>query len=203
MDLSLLLVFCASFFLIAISPGLCMTLAMSLGISIGVRRTLWMMGGELVGIALVGAAALGGVAALLLKAPGAFAVAKLLGGGYLLWSAYRAWNAPADLANDSSRVVVSNKALISQGFVTAVSNPKAWIFFAALLPPFIDSDKPIVPQASMLLGAMLFIELICMLIYAQGGRVLRDYLSNRGLGQWLNRIAASLMVVVALWLVLG
>ena len=39
MDSTRLLAFCGSFFLIALSPGLCMTLAMSLGISIGVRRT--------------------------------------------------------------------------------------------------------------------------------------------------------------------
>ena len=51
MDLPLLIAFGASFFLVALSPGLCMTLAMSLGISIGVRRTLWMMAGELTGIA--------------------------------------------------------------------------------------------------------------------------------------------------------
>ena len=37
-----------------------MTLSMSLGVSVGVRRALWMMLGELVGVALVGAAALGG-----------------------------------------------------------------------------------------------------------------------------------------------
>ena len=74
MDLTLLAAFAASFFLVALSPGLCMTLAMSLGISIGARRTLWMMAGELAGIALVGVAAVLGVAALLLKAPTVFAV---------------------------------------------------------------------------------------------------------------------------------
>ena len=47
MNLTRLIAFSASFFLVALSPGLCMNLAMSLGISIGVRRTLWMMAGEL------------------------------------------------------------------------------------------------------------------------------------------------------------
>ena len=71
--------FSASYFFIALSPGLCMTLAMSLGISIGVRRTLWMMVGELTGIALVGTCAVLGVAALLLQKATFFAVFKWVG----------------------------------------------------------------------------------------------------------------------------
>jgi homoserine/homoserine lactone efflux protein len=203
MDLSLFLTFCASFFLIALSPGLCMTLSLSLGISIGVRRTLWMMLGELTGIALVGIAALGGVSTLLLNSPHIFSAAKLIGAAYLLWSAIRAWRSPANMSIGESHALSNAGQLISQGFVTAISNPKAWIFLAALLPPFIDPQKPLLPQASLLLSAIILIEFTCLLIYAQGGCVLRDYLGNRGLGQWLNRIAAGLMVGVAGWLVFG
>lgn len=203
MDAALFLAFCASFFLISISPGLCMTLALSLGISIGVRRTLWMMLGELVGITLVGIAALAGAATLIASSPNAFAVAKLLGAAYLLWAALRAWRAPVELNANAPVMIISAKQLISQGFITAVSNPKAWIFFAALLPPFIDANKPLLLQASILLTAMVVIEFISMLIYATGGRALREYLGKRGLGQWLNRIAACLMVGVAVWLILG
>ena len=87
MDPTRLLAFCGSFFLIALSPGLCMTLAMSLGISIGVRRTLWMMLGELAGIALVGAAAMTGVAALMLGSSQVFEAFRIAGAAYLLWTA--------------------------------------------------------------------------------------------------------------------
>ena len=180
-----------------------MTLSLSLGVSVGVRRALWMMLGELVGVALVGAAALGGVAALLFSAPEAFMVAKLIGATYLIWSALKAWRSPVTIAISQASGEASANWLISQGFITAVSNPKAWIFFAALLPPFIDPQESFLPQAAVLLGVMVIIEFICLLIYAQGGRMLRDYLANRGLGQWLNRIAAGLMVGVACWLVLG
>ena len=200
-DTTRLLAFCATFFLIALSPGLCMTLALSLGISIGVRRTLWMMLGELAGIALVGAAALGGVAALLLKAPAAFIAAKLIGAAYLLWSATRTWRSSADISVGQNAEGANAGRLSAQGFITAVSNPKAWVFFAALLPPFIDPAEPLWQQASILLCTMILIEFICLLVYAQGGRILRDYLANKGLGLWLNRVAACLMVCVAWWLV--
>lgn len=180
-----------------------MTLALSLGISIGVRRTLWMMLGELTGVAVVASVSLAGVATLLLNAPVVFTVAKLVGAVFLLWSAFRAWKASSQLHSNNNAVSASNRQLVSQGLITAISNPKGWVFLAALLPPFINAENPLLPQASLLLVAMIVIEFICLLTYALGGRVLRDTLTNKGLGHWLNRIAASLMVAVAVWLVIG
>ena len=204
MDLTRLIAFSASFFLVALSPGLCMTLAMSLGISIGVRRTSWMMAGELTGIALVGAAAVLGVAALLLKAPTVFAVFKWIGAVYLLYMGWQTWRAepllPEQLAGDNQR---TRSSLIVQGFITAVSNPKAWAFMVALLPPFIDQRRPLAPQLLTLLALMVIIEFTCLQIYAHGGRVLSDQLHRRGKARWLNRIAGSLMVGVGIWLALG
>lgn len=181
-----------------------MTLAMSLGISIGVRRTLWMMAGELVGIALVGVAAVLGVAALLLKAPMVFAVLKWVGAIYLLYMGWQTWRAepsrPEQLAGDTQR---TRSSLAIQGFVTAIGNPKAWAFFIALLPPFIDQSQPLLPQLLALLALMLIIEFICMQIYAHGGRMLSQQLFKRGKARWLNRIAGSMMVAVGIWLALG
>jgi threonine/homoserine/homoserine lactone efflux protein len=50
---------------------------------------------------------------------------------------------------------------------------------------------------------MVVIEFSALLIYAWGGRGLSEWLLRRGQAQWLNRVAALLMVVVAGWLVLG
>ena len=205
MESTRLLAFAASYFLVALSPGLCMTLAMSLGISIGVRRSLWMMIGELTGIALVGASAVFGVAALLLKAPTAFAILKWAGAAYLLYMGWQTWRAaplrPEQLAGDGSPRRRSSLAL--QGFVTAASNPKAWAFFVALLPPFVDRSRALAPQLLVLLALMLAIEFVCMFIYAYGGRALSEQLHRRGKARWLNRIAGALMVVVGCWLALG
>ena len=62
-----------------------MTLALTLGMSIGYRRTLWMMAGELVGVALVSVSAVLGIAAIMLNYPWLFTALKLIGGGYLLY----------------------------------------------------------------------------------------------------------------------
>lgn len=203
MDAPTLLAFAFTFSLIAFSPGLCMSLAMTLGISIGVRRTLWMMLGELTGIVLVGACAIGGVAALMLQTPQVFTIAKFAAAAYLAWSAIRAWRASADVSVTGKGVGLSKRQLVIQGFVTATSNPKAWIFDASLLPPFINPDQAILPQAVILLSIIVVIEFACLLIYASGGRALMELLTKRGLGHWLNRISAIMMAGIAVWLILG
>lgn len=203
-DTTVLLAFAASFFLIAASPGLCMTLSMSLGIRLGLRRTLWMMAGELVGVGLVAAAAALGVSSLLLGAPKAFALFKLAGAAYLFWSGWQCWRSPTpDLQTPAEADGTTRSRLALQGFVTAASNPKAWAFNAALLPPFIDAARPLAPQLIALLVILLSIEFFCLLGYAQGGRTLAVWLHRGGHGKWLNRISGGLMVAVGIWLLLS
>ncbi len=65
----------------------------------------------------------------------------------------------------------------------------------SLLPPFIDASLPLQPQAAVLISVILCFELICMLLYAAGGRTLRGgLLQQRGNVMLMNRIAGSMMV---------
>lgn len=88
MNLALLSMFIPTFFFVSITPGMCMTLALTLGMSIGYRRTLWMMIGELLGVALVSVSAVLGIAAIMLNYPWMFIALKFIGGGLftLSWS---------------------------------------------------------------------------------------------------------------------
>lgn len=78
-NLSVLSVFVPTFFMVSLTPGMCMTLSMTLGMTIGVRRAMWMMLGELVGVGLVAVSAVIGVATLMLRYPEVFAAFKWLG----------------------------------------------------------------------------------------------------------------------------
>lgn len=201
MELSVVFAFIGTIFLVSVSPGLCMTLSMSLGIRLGVRKTLWMMLGELLGVALVTTAAIVGVAALLLADPLVFTVFKWLGAAYLFYMGWQTWQAeptpPEQIATGATH---SRLALASQGFITAVSNPKAWAFLAALMPPFINQDAPLLPQMLIFLGIILIVEFMCLLLYAQGGRALNRFLHKRGKAQWLTKVSGALMFFVGVWL---
>ncbi len=57
MTLAVLAVFVPTFIFVSATPGMCMTLALTLGITIGVRRALWMMIGELTAVSAMSMAA--------------------------------------------------------------------------------------------------------------------------------------------------
>ena len=82
-NLALMGAFIPTFLFVSVTPGMCMTLAMTLGMSQGVRRTFWMMWGEMLGVALVAILAVLGVAAIMLQFPTVFQWFKILGACYL------------------------------------------------------------------------------------------------------------------------
>lgn len=183
-----------------------MTLALSLGISIGIKRSLHMMWGELIGVGLVATSAALGVATLMLKYPEAFTFLKWAGGAYLCWLGYEMIRSRGKLVitePGEEKAEVSGMQLAMNGFLTAVANPKGWAFFVTLLPPFIDAELPMAPQLTILVAMILLLEFICLLIYASGGKLLRHLLMERNNVRLMNRIAGSLMVLVGLWLALG
>ncbi|WP_165721674.1 MULTISPECIES: LysE family translocator [unclassified Pseudoalteromonas] len=203
-DVAALAVFIPTFFFVSITPGMCMTLAMTLGMSIGVRRTLWMMIGELLGVASVAIAAVLGVASVMLNYPDAFAILKWVGGAYLIYIGVNMWRAKGKMSVDTSKPSdVSRKSLFTQGFVTAIANPKGWAFMISLLPPFISVEHAVAPQLLVLLGVIMTTEFLSMLAYATGGKSLRLFLTRGDNIKWMNRIAGSLMGLVGIWLIFG
>tara|TARA_R110002020_G_scaffold165377_2_gene352815 strand:- start:1882 stop:2505 length:624 start_codon:yes stop_codon:yes gene_type:complete len=206
MSWATLSVFVPTFLFVSLTPGMCMTLAMVLGMTQGVKRTLWMMVGELLGVGLVAAAAGAGVAALMLRQPELFVLFKWVGGAYLGYLGIMMWRSRGRMAIPSELDAgppASPLQLAMQGFVTAVANPKGWAFFMVLLPPFLDSSRPLPGQLTLLIAVILTIEFASMLVYATGGKTLRSVLGKSGNVRLLNRIAGTLMIGVGLWLALG
>lgn len=204
-NLSLMGLFIPTFLFVSVTPGLCMTLALTVGISQGVRRALWMMAGELLGVGLVALAAVLGVSAVLLNMPALFSAFKIVGAAYLGYLALQMWQSRGKLAipEQGQARASSRRELFVQGFVTAVSNPKGWAFHMALLPPFIDSRLPFWPQLLVLLAIILLLEFASLLLYASGGKALRVLFMQEGNAQLMNRIAATLMAGVGVWLLVS
>jgi len=205
-EYGVLLVFIPTFFFVSITPGMCMTLALGLGMSIGFRRTLWMMLGEVVGVALVAISAVLGIAAIMIKMPWLFVVFKTIGAMYLAYLGLQMWQSKGKMALSDDKLQTSqasNLGLVAQGFITAIANPKGWAFMISLLPPFIQSDLDFAPQLALLVSIIMISEFVCMSIYASGGKALRRLLMNQQNVKTMNRIAGSMMFGVAIWLLMS
>jgi homoserine/homoserine lactone efflux protein len=204
-NFALLLAFIPTFFFVSITPGMCMTLALSMGMSIGLKKTFYMMYGELIGVGLVASSSVIGVATIMLKYPTIFIILKYVGGAYLVYLGVQMWLSRGKMALnlETCNYNISKKNLAIQGFITAIANPKGWAFFVALLPPFIDKNLPMVSQLPILILLILSLEFFCLIIYATGGNTLKKILLDSSNVRLLNKIAGSMMMAIGVWLALS
>ena len=182
---------------VSLTPGMCMTLAFSLGLSLGYRKTLWMMAGEMTGVVVVVSTTVFLLGWLLRLDPVWFNGLAMVGAVYLLWIARQLWIADPELSSQGVRGSLTPLPLAALGFTTAIMNPKGWAFMIALLPGFMDAERALLPQLLLFLSVMLTTEFISLSLYAGGGRWLRRALGEGAPMGALNKIAAVLMVGVS------
>lgn len=176
MPLSLWLGFLAAAILIAVSPGPGAAASMSSGLRYGFAaavRTIAGLQSALIIQLLIVAAGLG---VLLETSALAFNIVKLCGAAYLIWLGIQKWRA-APQAIDENRPKLAPNALFLEGLLVNLTNPKAIVFMAALMPQFVDPARPQGVQFLIIGLTMCGVDTIVMSCYA--------LLATR-LGRWLH-----------------
>jgi homoserine/homoserine lactone efflux protein len=188
MDLSVWITYFIATIILSVSPGPGVFSSISSGLHHGFRLGLWngvgMQAANVIWVAVVSF----GLGALLLASETLFNAVKWLGVAYLVYLGIVTWRAPArgfeedrdDNAKTASEVFV-------RGFFVNLTNPKGIIFFAAILPQFIDVSKPQLPQYAMLAVTTFIVDLGVMMGYtALAAKVLRVMKDPARL-RWVNR----------------
>lgn len=175
--------------------------SLSMGAWIGLRRSLWMMAGELTGVALVAILTLPTAIAAAMAQPIVLCVLKIVGGFYLLYIAWETLSQKESLVDEAvAKLSTSPVSLAQQGFLIAVSNPKAWIFYSALLPSLIVPKAGIVTQVGLLIALLLSIEFLALFTYAMGGHSFPLLCRDSVKLKLINRISGTAILCFAAWL---
>ncbi|MDO7199193.1 LysE family transporter [Acinetobacter pittii] len=186
---------------ISISPGAGAIASMSSGLNYGFRHGYWNAIGLQVALVLQIMVVAAGVGVLFATTPLAFQAVKWFGVAYLLYLAYLQWIAPIkDIEIQQEKRDKSALALLLNGFVVNISNPKAIVFLLAVLPQFLDLSKPQWIQYLIMAATMITIDLIVMAGYTGlASKVLRLLRSPRQ-QKYLNRGCAVMFSCAALLL---
>ena len=188
-------------FLVSASPGPVMLSCMADAARFGVRASFFtMLGASLGNLLLVALSALG-VGLLLREADTLFVIIQWLGAAYLFYlGASLAMATPEPVAILKQRV--RRRQLFGKAFLVAATNPKGLIYFGALFPQFINVEQPIVAQFAQLTGVFLTMDLVWMLAYAAGGKLLMSWLETEQHQRWFNRLCGAALMLVGIGLVL-
>jgi homoserine/homoserine lactone efflux protein len=84
--------------------------------------------------------------------------------------------------------------MFTDGFILQASNPKAIVFFTALLPQFVDPHSPIAPQMAVLAVTSVAIEFCVLLGYGAAAGRATELARQPRYAAWTNRVAGGLLI---------
>ncbi|HYP71814.1 MAG TPA: LysE family translocator [Variovorax sp.] len=199
MNIDTLLLFVAAAFVLAVTPGPTMLLAMSNGISGGMRRAGWGIAGATIGSIVVISTVALGLGSLLAASEWLFNALRVAGVIYLAWLGVKLWRSPPPdvaAALAAPQTEPRGRVALLRSLTVALSNPKSVLFFAAFLPQFIDTAQSQGPQYLILGAIFVVLDTCIMLAYAGAGTQAVRWLSRRSLRN-LNRGCAAGMWALA------
>ncbi|WP_019457994.1 LysE family transporter [Acinetobacter sp. GG2] len=201
MSLQIWFAYMLACWVISISPGAGAIASMSSGLNYGFRHGYWNAIGLQIALLIQIMIVAAGVGVLFATTPLAFQMVKWFGVAYLLYLAYLQWTAPIkDIEIQHEKKNKSISALLLNGFVVNISNPKAIVFLLAVLPQFLDLSKPQWIQYLIMAATMITIDLIVMAGYTGlASKVLRLLRSPKQ-QKYLNRGFAVMFSCAALLL---
>ncbi|MGJ5179811.1 LysE family translocator [Bradyrhizobium oligotrophicum] len=182
---------------ISLTPGPNGLLALTHGALHGGQRTLFTIAGGLIGFVLVIALCMFGIGALVQSSVTWLVVLKWVGGLYLAWLGVRLWRAPPVAVNvRAENLKASAHSLFRQGFLTAATNPKCLLFFSALLPQFIATDRSLPVQFAIVATTYTVTEFVTEYAIASAAARVRPWLAR--VGRRFNQVCGGIFVAVGL-----
>ena len=180
---------------LSLSPGPNGLLALAHGAIHGRRKTLFTIFGGSLGFTLVIGLSMFGIGALLQASLVWLTVLKWVGGAYLVWLGIQVWRAPPiGLDALESARTRSGWSLFQQGALSALTNPKGILFFAAFLPQFIDPTRSLLLQFTIMAGTFAGIEILTELTIASMAHRIRPWL--RRVGRRFNQTCGAIFMLI-------
>lgn len=192
--------FVAACALIAVIPGPMVALVVANSLTHGSRAGLLNVAGSQLGLAVMMAALVAGLASLVEGLGMWFDWLRLAGAAYLVWIGWKMLRAPA-LALPGS-APAPRGGFFLQGFLVMMSNPKVLLFFGAFIPQFTDPAGDQASQMALLGATAMAIAMLSdsayALLAARAGRLLSARSARNA-----ARIGGLSLIGGGLWLALS
>jgi homoserine/homoserine lactone efflux protein len=190
--------FCLTETVLCLQPGpaalVVVSQALARGTGAGVRASTGVLAANAVYFALSAS----GLVALHARSAEAFSAIRWVGAAYLLWLSARSIrrsfaardaDAPRDAAAPAGRS-------FWRGFLAQGANPNLLVYFAAILPQFIDPRAPVAPQVAILAVSSFAIEMTVLSAWSGLSGRAGEAAAPR-LRAWLERLGGGLLIAAA------
>lgn len=186
----------------AITPGPANVFSVANGVQRGkAGALLGVVGMNAATLVWFGAAALG-LGALVVAFPQVFRLISIAGALYVAWLGYQAWRGAFRTAADPDQPTVKlGRSALVDGFMVQIANPKAVLFFTAVLPPFLDVNRPAAPQLALFAVATIGMDVLSMSAYGLGGAALARRMSEPRFRRGFALLTGFLLLAAAVLII--
>jgi threonine/homoserine/homoserine lactone efflux protein len=184
--------------LLAVTPGPDMATVTKSALRGGRPAAILTTLGIACALALYVTAASLGLAAILRAAGPLFSLVRLAGAGYLIYLGAQALmgtfrDQDKDIQNEPLPATGFSGPL-RQGFLSAALNPKLLVLFSTLLPQFVDSGRPVLPQMFILGLLFSLIGLVWLTLYGLLVTAMRDFFASRRVRNSMERFTGAVLI---------
>lgn len=158
-----LIAFAITALVIIVVPGPSVLFIVGRALAAGRREAVLTMVGNTAGAAVLVLAVALGLGALIAASTLALTVVKLVGAAYLIYLGVHAFRARRSLAAvlQSGAKSTNTRRVLRQGFLVGVTNAKSAVFFAAVLPQFVDTGVGHASRQILVLGLIFVVVAFC------------------------------------------
>jgi len=187
---------------LAATPGPAVLYVLSQALRRGPEKSVWGSGGILSANAMYFALSATSLGAIILASYKLFFLVKWLGAAYLLYLGVRSFLGKHSVLKlpESVPDVQTGRRTLRDGFVLQAANPKALLFFTAILPQFINPHHNVAFQVLVLGVSSIVVEFTVLFTYGQLAARALAAARNARFEKITNRIAGSLLIAAGVGL---
>lgn len=207
MKTSVLFLYLGTWFVVALTPGPAVFSAMTQATRHGFRASLAGILGTQAGNLVFFICIAFGLVTLLQTASVLFEILRVLGAVYLGWLGarvlLRTFRRRATVEATATTKRPALRGLFLQGLAIQLTNPKALVFVSALVPQFIDPERPVGWQITVLLVVTVFVDLWVLSGYAAIAARGSGAFRNSSAVVWMERAFGTVLVLLGFRLLLS
>lgn len=192
----------AAMSVMAVTPGPANVFSVAIGMAEGKAAALRAVAGMNCATLVWYLAAAAGLSALVQAFPEAFKIIAIAGGLYVAWLGVQAlrsaWRpATAEAGGADPATPKTSGSAFRDGFMVQIANPKLVVFFSAVLPPFLDPERPVAAQLALFGATTIGLDAVAMAAYGLGGAALSRRMTDPRFARGFGTAVGLLLLTTA------
>jgi len=186
------------------TPGPAVLFIMSNSTLYGWKKAVYAALGNIIGLFCLGIIAITGLGTILNTSLALFNILKYAGATYLVYLGIKLIfsknHSFSAIKDQVSLTDISSQKLFFQALAVAISNPKAIVFLTALFPQFINTEKALIPQFSILIATLMLFSFCFLMSYALLAQRIKCWLDKSERINNFNRASGLVFIGFGLFL---